>query len=81
MKGMKEERYTNLILEEMRGQTQTILEIVLSMQPQVAKIPAMEENIAELKADMKIVKQAVAETNKDLKLLERRVTNLEKSAA
>ena len=81
MKGMKEERYTNLILEEMRGQTQTILEIVLSMQPQVAKIPAMEENIAELIADMKIVKQAVAETNKDLKLLERRVTNLEKSAA
>ena len=77
---MDEERYTNLILEEMRDQIAVIHEITVANQSKINKIDMIEQDVKDLKADMKIVKQAVTDTNKDLKLLERRVTNLEQHA-
>lgn len=77
---MNEDRYTNVILEEMRGQIQAVFEIVVGMQEQVQYIPAMKEDIAELKTDIKIIKQAVKDTNADLRLLDRRVTKLENAS-
>ena len=76
---MDDARYKNVILEEMRGQMQAVLEIVADMQQQVQYIPAIREDIAELKADVGTIKQAVRHTNDELRLLERRVTKLEKA--
>ncbi len=78
---MNEERYTNLILEEMRDQIAVIHEIVVANQSKIAKIDVMEQDIKELKSDVKVIKQVVTDTNKDLRLLERRVDNLEQQAA
>ncbi len=41
--------------------------------------PIVQEELAEVKQDMKIVKLAVVQTNKDLKKLEERVTKFEKT--
>lgn len=78
---MKEDRYTNLILEEMREQIAAIHEITLDTRKKVEPIPQMQTDIAELKSDMKVVKRAITGTNKDLKLLEKRVTRLEQRIA
>ena len=77
---MDEARYTNVILEEMRGQIRTIHEIVVANQPKIAKIDGMEQDIKELKADVKAIKEAVKDTNHDLRLLERRVTKFERAS-
>lgn len=72
--------YTNVLLEEIIGQIKALAEITLDTRKLVEPIPQIQEDIAELKADMKTVKHAVTDTNKDLRLVERRVTKLEESA-
>lgn len=78
---MDEGRYTNLILEEMRDQMKVVIELATTTNDKVDSISHTVDrlvvDVAELKSDMKVVKQAVIDTNTDLKLLERRVTKLE----
>jgi len=76
----KDDNYTNVLLEEMHDQIRVIHEITVANQPQINKIAGMEQDIKELKADVKTIKHAVKDTNTDLRLLERRVTNLENAA-
>lgn len=76
---MDEGRYTNVILEEMRDQIATIYEITVANQSKIDKIDIIEQDVKELKSDVKVIKKTLAETNKDLKLLERRVTKLEEA--
>ncbi len=82
---MDEERYTNLILEEMRDQMKVVIELATTTSDEVAvishKVDQLTEDVTELKADMKVVKHVIKSTNKDMQLLERRVTNLEQQAA
>lgn len=72
--------YTNVLLEDMRSQIQTILEITLDTREQMNNLPTRDE-FSELKQDVATIKIAVTDTNKELKLLERRVTKLEKKVA
>jgi polyhydroxyalkanoate synthesis regulator phasin len=73
-------RHMSVLLEQTMAQNQLILEAVGDMQEKVSTIPAIQEDIATLKTDMKIVKAAVTDTNKELHALERRVTRLEAAA-
>ena len=76
---MDEERYTNVILEEMRDQLAAIHEITVANQSKINKIDGIAQDVEKLKADVAVIKHAVTDTNKDLKLLERRVTKLEEA--
>ena len=73
----KDDNYTNVLLEEIRSQMQAVLEISTDTRNKINVLPTMQEDIAELKDDVQVIKQAVTDTNKDLELLERRVTKLE----
>ena len=69
--------YQTVLLEQLVDQNKTILEAVGDMQQQVALIPAMREDIAELKQDMRVVKAAVTDMGHQLGDHERRITRLE----
>lgn len=75
----KSDNYTDVLLEDIRSQVTTILEIFSNHQQKIDIIPIIESDVKDLKADMLTIKTAVAETNKDLHLLERRVTKLEEA--
>jgi cell division protein FtsB len=54
-----------------------VLEAVGDMQRQVAVLPAMQQDIAELKQDMKVVKAAVTDLSDQVHDHERRIGDLE----
>ena len=66
-----------VLYEAMQDDTKKILEIVGSMLPSVQKIPKLESDMAEVKADIKTIKVAVTETNRHVHDHERRITRLE----
>lgn len=74
------QRVAELVAEQIASQFRTALESIDQIKLQVAKIPAIQDDIHELKNDMKAVKQAIKDTNTDLRELEHRVTELETSA-
>jgi peptidoglycan hydrolase CwlO-like protein len=71
------DNYTAIILEEIRDQNKAVLEAVGDIQKQVSKITTMEENITEIKTDIKVIKAAVTDTNTQVRDHERRLTQLE----
>ena len=71
------DNYLGLLLEEIRDQNKAVLEAVGDMQRNVAKIPAIEQGVTELKQDMKIVKAAVTDLSRQVHDHERRLTQLE----
>lgn len=73
-------RAADLVAEQINSQLKTALEALDQIKLQVSKIPAMQDDLAELKSDMRAVKQAIKETNLDLRELDQRVTQLETSA-
>lgn len=73
-------RVAELVAEQVSNQLKTALEAIDEIKLQVGKIPAIQDDIAELKSDMKAVKQAIRATNLDLRELDRRVTELETAA-
>ena len=70
-------RYFGVMLEELRDQNKAVLEAVGDMQRAVAALPAMQHDIAELKADMKVVKAAITDVSRQLADHELRITRLE----
>jgi polyhydroxyalkanoate synthesis regulator phasin len=68
--------YTTILLEEIRDQNKAILEGQKD-QASRADIRRLEQDIAELKDDMEVVKAVVKSTNRDVVALDRRVTRLE----
>ncbi|HXR50189.1 MAG TPA: hypothetical protein VN778_04140 [Verrucomicrobiae bacterium] len=58
--------YTAILLEEIRDQYRTVLEAVGDMQTKVARIPVIEQDIAELKTDMKAIKFVLTEQNRTI---------------
>ncbi len=72
-----DDKYIGILLEEIRDQNKAVLEAVDDMQKNVAKIPAIEEDVAELKQDVKIVKAAVTDTSKQQGDHEDRISRLE----
>lgn len=73
----KDRRYFDLMFERLLDQNKTILESLGDMQAKVAKLPKMEEDVAELRQDMKIVKAAVTDASRQVHDHERRITRLE----
>lgn len=78
---VKNDNYTNVLLEDIRLQMQAVLEISRDTQKKVEPLAAMQEDIAELKSDFRTVKLVITDTNKDLRLFDRRVTHLEEKIA
>ena len=73
-------RVAELVGEQIISQFKTAFESIDVIKAQVAKIPAIQDDIIELKNDMKAVKQAIKDTNTDLRELDGRVSHLEASA-
>jgi uncharacterized coiled-coil DUF342 family protein len=73
-------RLAELVGEQIASQFKTALESVDEIKKQVAKIPTIHDDVAELVSDMRAVKQAIKETNADLRELDQRVQELEASA-
>jgi len=69
--------YFGVLLEQIRDQNKAVLEAVSDMQRNVAELPAMKQDIAELKQDMKIVKAAITDVSHQVQDHERRLTDLE----
>jgi uncharacterized coiled-coil DUF342 family protein len=73
-------RVAELVAEQVNSQLKTALEALDEIKRQVGKLPAIHDDVTDLKNDMKAVKQAIKETNADLHELENRVEQLETSA-
>lgn len=70
-------RVADLVAEQVSSQLKTALEAIDEIKLQVSKIPAIQDDIAELKSDMKAVKEAIKHTNLDLREIDERVSHLE----
>lgn len=73
------QRVADLVAEQIVSQFKTALEAIEQIKHQTDSIPAIQNDIDELKNDMKAVKQAIKETNEDLRGLDTRVEQLETS--
>jgi hypothetical protein len=62
-----DDNYVGLLLEQIRDQNKAVLEYVAEMPKVVARLDHIEQDVAELKQDMKVVKAAVTVTKHDLK--------------
>lgn len=71
------QRVAELVTEQIASQFKTASESIEEIKSQVAKIPTIHDDVAELVSDMRAVKQAIKETNQDLRELEHRVNRLE----
>ncbi len=65
-----DDHYTGVLLEEMNSKMDFVVEAVGQVQDQVRVLPAMQADLEEVKADVKIIKKVV-------KNHEQRITNLE----
>lgn len=69
--------YFSVLLEEIKSQNKIVLEAVSDMQRNVAELPAIKQDISELKQDMKIVKAAVTDLSHQVHDHEHRISRLE----
>ena len=67
----------SVLMEDQNAKLDAVLEAVGDMQKKVAVLPHIEQDVAELKQDMKVVEAAVTATNRDVVTLAHRVTRLE----
>ena len=71
-----EKDYHILLLEEIRDQNKTLLEGQKD-QASSAGVRRLQQDVTELKQDMKVVRAATTDTNHQVHDLERRVSRLE----
>ena len=67
----------SVLMEQQNAKLDAVLEYVAEMPKVVHRLGRIEQDVAELKQDMKVVKAAVQATNRDLAALDQRVTRLE----
>lgn len=72
---MSDENYTNVLLEEMNGKFDRLIEAMAGVKDEVS-LSAKQVDLDEVKTDLKIVKAAVTDTNVQVQNLEQRVTNI-----
>lgn len=72
-----DDNYIGVVLEDIRDQNKAILEAVGDMQKQVSQLPTMQQDINELKQDVKVIKAAVTDQGKQLHDHEGRIGKLE----
>lgn len=73
----KDDSYVATLLKETRDQNKAVLEAVRDMQLMVIKIYKIEEKLAVIESDLKVVKAAVTDTSKKVHAHERRIATLE----
>lgn len=69
--------YHDVLLEEIRNQNKTVLEYVSEMPKIVARLTDIEQDVVELKQDMKIVRAAITDISHQQQDHERRISQLE----
>lgn len=69
-----------VLLEDMNGKFDFMLEILVPIKKQTDRIPKIEQDIEELKIDMQVIKFAAQKTNQNVAVLDERVTRLEASS-
>ena len=57
----------SVLMEQQNAKLDAVLEYVAEMPKVVKRLSRIEQDVAELKQDMKVVKAAVTATNRDLK--------------
>lgn len=81
----KEQKYVEVMLEEMNGKFDFLLEVFGPMPSRLErveqKVDKLTDDMHEVKADIKTLKFALTETNKDVRDHERRITKLETNPA
>jgi len=70
-------RRLGVLYEGMRDDIKSIVEAVKTIQPMLAEIPGIKNEVEVMSDDVKAIKAAIKDTNRDLHLLETRVDRLE----
>lgn len=68
--------HTDVILEDMNSKFDLVVELVTEMRKDITGM-ATKDDIAELKADIKVIKAAVTDTSHQVQDHEQRITTLE----
>lgn len=71
------DNYTNVLLEEMNGKFDAVLEIVVDMRNKMQLDMVTKDEFNEVKTDIQIIKAAITDTNHQVQNHERRITKLE----
>lgn len=74
---MNDAQSFGIILEEIRDQNKAVLEAVGDLQAKVSGLPAMQQDISDLKSDMKVVKAAIVDVSNEQKSFDQRLAKLE----
>ena len=78
---MGKKNYTDVILEDINGKFDLLLEIVVPMRKEVSEVKKMTDKIPEIQADIKTIKLALKQTNMQVRDHETRITKLETNNA
>lgn len=73
---MGRDNYTAVLLEDMNSKFDRTIEVVLEMRDEM-KLLAKQEDIEEVKKDVKTIKKALTSTNRQVANHETRITQLE----
>lgn len=74
---MADKDYQTVLIEQLVDQNKAILEYVSGVPAMAARLERVEQDVSELKQDMKIVKAAVTDVSQQVANHERRITRLE----
>jgi peptidoglycan hydrolase CwlO-like protein len=66
-----------MLLEDMNSKFDFLIEAVGQMRDEIKSLPAVDANVQEIKADIKIVKAAVVDTSSQVQQQDKRITRLE----
>jgi hypothetical protein len=69
--------YTGHMLEQVLDEIKAVHELVAEVPKMARKLNSVEQDVAELKQDMKVVRAATTDTSHQVHDLERRVSRLE----
>jgi hypothetical protein len=58
--------HLSVLMEHVIDQNRAVLEAVGDMQQKVATLPTMQQDIAELKQDVRVIKAAVTDLSRDI---------------
>ena len=72
-----DDSYTNVLLEEIRAQNKAVLEYVGEIPKLAARLDRIEQNVVELKQDVKVIKAAVTDVSHQVSNHEQRISRLE----
>jgi hypothetical protein len=78
---MGKKDYTEVLLEEMNGKINLILEVVVPMRKEVTEMKQPVSRIPYIEADIKTIKLALKQTNVQVRDHETRITKLEATGA